>query len=433
MKHESRLTRPVAGFKKLAFAPRVMKVLDTMEALPDMHPASFDEARTAMLAAREAIGGDLMADEKLRALIEHNPDVFQMLTGAGIPEGKTAFFVMIPLNDQGAFSIVDGSFRGIDPDLSCVTRPGEQPAAVYASLILTPGAFGPAVPAMAIHFSKLAPEGCAMFLRAVTEHSQRLFPALGFIKAGDIYPGAPEDLLVVLPEAEVSPRRIDEKRVPAMPPVPEMRAAPAPAPAPKPQKTITVRVARTMEDMLKVFSIRSATYMSEQVCPYDEEFDGNDFCAMHLIGEIDGEPAGCLRMRFFGEFVKIERLAVRREFRNTKLAFKLAREGVDMARRKGFRQLYGHSRKDLTRFWACFGFRVMEDKPGFDFSGVDYVEIRADLEPHDNPITIGLDPMVMIRPEGSWDQPGPLDRSRDRVLEPEVAERMRTVGGARAR
>jgi len=72
--------------------------------------------------------------------------------------------------------------------------------------------------------------------------------------------------------------------------------------------------------------------MGEQACPYDEEFDGNDFCAMHLIGSIGDEPAGCMRIRFFADFAKLERLAVRREFRGTPLVFEIARAAKELCR-----------------------------------------------------------------------------------------------------
>ncbi len=55
--------------------------------------------------------------------------------------------------------------------------------------------------------------------------------------------------------------------------------------------------------------------------PYEEEFDGNDFSSTHLLGYVGDEPAGCLRIRYFASFAKIERLAVRHEFRHTRLAF----------------------------------------------------------------------------------------------------------------
>src|ERR1700739_1083626 len=92
-------------------------------------------------------------------------------------------------------------------------------------------------------------------------------------------------------------------------------------------RAITIRIARDPSDLMLVTAIRSAVYMAEQDCPYDEEFDGNDFAATHLIGYVGSEPAGCLRIRHFADFAKIERLAVRHEFRSTRLAFKLVRGG----------------------------------------------------------------------------------------------------------
>jgi hypothetical protein len=58
---------------------------------------------------------------------------------------------------------------------------------------------------------------------------------------------------------------------------------------------VIVRVARTMDDMQRISVVRALVYMSEQDCPYDEEFDGNDLAgATHLLAEAGGEPlAAC--------------------------------------------------------------------------------------------------------------------------------------------
>ena len=172
---------------------------------------------------------------------------------------------------------------------------------------------------------------------------------------------------------------------------------------------MSTRVARTIDDMMKVFTVRAATYMHEQQCPYDEEFDGNDFCAAHLIGEIGGEPAGCIRVRFFAGFVKLERLAVRPEFRNSSLAFRLVRAAIDYARAKGFAHVYGHARADLVPFWSRFGFRVLPNRAHFWFSGIEYVEMGGPIAVGQHPIGLDRSPYELIRPEGEWDRPGPLD------------------------
>ena len=48
------------------------------------------------------------------------------------------------------------------------------------------------------------------------------------------------------------------------------------------------------------------------------------------------------------------------------------------------------------------------------FSDHDYVEIVAELAPHAAAITLQSDPYLIIRPEGSWDAPGILERSAAR-------------------
>jgi predicted GNAT family N-acyltransferase len=178
---------------------------------------------------------------------------------------------------------------------------------------------------------------------------------------------------------------------------------------------IGVTVARTMEDLGRVIAIRSAVYIGEQECPYEEEFDGNDLAATHLLAYSGDEPAGCLRVRFFAGFAKIERLAIRKEFRKSRAAFLLVRAGLRLCQMKGYRRAYGHSQTRLVNFWGRFGFRTFEGAKSFVFSDFEYVELAAEIEPDPQAVAIGGDPYVIIRPEGQWDRPGILERSASRA------------------
>ena len=177
-----------------------------------------------------------------------------------------------------------------------------------------------------------------------------------------------------------------------------------------------VRVARSMDDLLMVYSIRSAVYIAEQDCPFAEEFDGNDHCATHFIAFSAGEPAGCLRVRFFADFVKFERLAVRKPFRRSTVAFELVRCAVEFVRRKGFRRIYGHAREGLESFWAHFGAKPIPGREEFMFSDHRYTEMLAEYEPLSDEITLAEDPMKILRPEGDWDREGILEFSRTRAV-----------------
>ncbi|MFA6116148.1 MAG: GNAT family N-acetyltransferase [Sphingomonas sp.] len=393
------------SFGRLRFSEKVEHTLARASSAPVSRIATDAEIVSVLdEASRLFPVASLSAVRRMR---KRNAGVVRMIEGLGA-RNESAMLAYLPLSAEGAKLLVGGRFDGKNPKPEWIVAENDIPTAIYIWMAWTPGTLARSLPAMAQIFSSLTPDGCPLFSRASTEHSMRIHTNMGFQQAAQIYPGAPEWLLVVLPEGEMAPVR---KAMAVRPPAPK----------------IEVRPVRSFEDMAMIFAVRSSTYISEQFCLYSEEFDGNDFCATHLIGFIDGDPAGCIRMRYFGDFVKVERLAVRREYRRSRLAFKLVREALALARLKGFKRFYGHARLDLVPFWAMFGFREMAERPLFKFADVEYREMELDGEADENPIGIGDDPMVTIRPEGAWDEPGPLELSNLRPSRAAFFSDMKTV------
>lgn len=406
MLHEPVITE--AAYTSIALSQKARRVTErASRASATVRAANVEEMRQVMGEARKTL--EIASDAAIASVMAVNPGIIQLIEFADRPD-KIAFIAQIPLTEAGAFAVTNGSFNGAWPESGHVQPPGGKPAAIYVWLIYTPGVLGRAMGAIETILDAVAPEGCALFTKAVTKHTSRLFPEMGFVPARSIYPNAAEELLVVLPEAKA-------------PPVIE--------PEPLPRRVSTVRIARTMEDLARVFSVRGATYIAEQRCPYEEEFDGNDLCATQLLGEIDGEPVGCLRIRYFAGFAKIERLAVRAEYRNSRLAFEIVRYGIEHCRLKGYTKIYGHSRSDLVRFWRTFGFREIKGSAPFLFSDVEYREILLETESSNAAVKIGDDPMMLIRPEGAWRERGPLDRSLDRRVSVPLATPRQRASAAR--
>ncbi|WP_293880706.1 GNAT family N-acetyltransferase [Sphingomonas sp.] len=323
--------------------------------------------------------------ETIERVLRHNPETIRVMVGD--EPRSTELLAYLPLTVKGLNALTNNRLDRADPDLDHLTQAGERPVALYLWCVHAPRNFVSVIGAMTAHFSQIAPDGVPLFASAANAHAARVFKRLGFKPGIDLFPRIAPDILVVLPQAVGDGASIEPG-------------------------AMATRVGRNMDDVMRVFAIRAATYMSEQSCPYEEEFDGNDFCAAHIIGEIDGEPAGCIRIRFFADFVKFERLAVRPEFRNSSMAFRLVRAAIEYARRKGFHTVYGHARADLIGFWQRFGFQALADRPTFAFSGVPYVEMAGTI-PHTNrALHIGDPPLQLIRPEGLWDSPGPLDGGR---------------------
>src|ERR1700750_528257 len=141
----------------------------------------------------------------------------------------------------------------------------------------------------------------------------------------------------------------------------QMDAARTMSAANGPSRAVSVRIARDPNDLMLGTAIRSAVYLAEQDCPIEEEVDGNDLVAAHFVGFVGKEHAGCLRVRFFGEFAKVERLAVRHQYRRTRVSFKLVQASVEYVKRKGFRKIYGQAQGRLGGFWARFWAQPLGD------------------------------------------------------------------------
>lgn len=176
---------------------------------------------------------------------------------------------------------------------------------------------------------------------------------------------------------------------------------------------VRYKIVSNADERMQAYAIRAIVYMAEQNCPWEEEFDGNDDAATQILGLRDGEPIATARIRWFADFAKLERLAIRQPHRRKGCGHELLDYLLALCREKGFRRAYLHAQSHLERFYVGHGFSRV-GRP-FSFSDHDYVEMAADLEPDPSAITIADGPMVINRPEGRWLQPGVLEHSLRRI------------------
>jgi predicted GNAT family N-acyltransferase len=357
-----------------------------------------------MIRARLAIPG-LAATADVLRILRYNPDCMYAVTrnskfNQNEPWGE-GFIAILPLNALGLQLLALNALNTGNPDTKFLAKQDERPAGIYMWGVFAPG---PLAAGMALFMEKVSTSqyaGVDLYSLPNTDVGKKFNEVLGF-RQGATVKNIEAPHLWVFPRAPQKPLYDSYSPDAAV-------------------GEIGVTLARNFEDLLRVAAIRSAVYIGEQECPYEEEFDGNDLASTHLLGYVGQEPAGCLRIRYFADFAKIERLAIRSEFRKTRTAFQLVRAGFALCQKKGYTKIYGHSQKRLVNFWSRFGFRVMEGGQSFVFSDFDYVEIVADVPRDPGAVTIGAPPYVIIRPEGRWDVPGILEQSSARpVTRPSV-------------
>lgn len=176
-----------------------------------------------------------------------------------------------------------------------------------------------------------------------------------------------------------------------------------------------IEMVRTLDAFQKVVAVRSMVYMAEQDCPYEEEFDGNDLCASHVIAYSKGQPIATLRLRWFAGFGKIERVSILPAFRGSGVVKVMLAASLEIASRKGYRRMLAQIQARLWPLWSkTLNCRLMDDHPNFYFSDYEYCEMEISVSAHPDAIRLNSDPMTIIRPEGDWDTPGILEQSAQR-------------------
>ncbi|HEY4944342.1 MAG TPA: GNAT family N-acetyltransferase [Rhizomicrobium sp.] len=350
------------------------------------------ELESIYALSKEQLKADMAPISAARAVLEHNSDaIWGVHEMKGSCETLAGFLSFLLLNEEGAALLERGKLDVLHPDVTYLVPTGERPKIVYVWLIVARGLAGVAVP-LTTHAMGPLYAGLPLYGTAATESGARGFRNFGFRPVhkdrGDV-----GNLFV-----------LDRSLSPTSEPIQDAAVA----------SGLKVVVAHTSLEVEHARAIRAAVFMAEQNCPFAEEFDGNDHTATHLVGYMEGEPAATLRLRYFGTFVKIERLAVLKRFRGHSVADEIVNAALEFCGRKGFRKGYGHPQLRLLSFWEQYGFRRIESVAPFVFSDHEYVAVEGDLQVYPTAIAIDSDPYLIVRPEGLWDDPGILERSAER-------------------
>lgn len=356
--------------------------------------------------------GDLpsiAANDVVRRVVYDNPDCFWAIRrkSGDDPVEPRGFAAFLMLSREGIDALIRGALDATNPPAHYLVGQNQRPAAIYVWLVHAKGTLTPALGLVMEKLKTPLYRGVDLIARAVTQEGRQFNDSLGFQLGlwwdGQYYPKIHHYRREGLRATEGGPILIN------------LRAPFDDYAGDESADRVTAKVVHSFDELARAMAIRSAVYIGEQSCPYDEEFDGNDYSGTHILAYCGREPAGSLRIRYFAEFAKFERVAVRAEFRKRGVGSKLVAAATELCRIKGYRQLYAHARKELTPFWTRMGFRIPGDAATFRFSDFEYVEIAKEMPSLTQVLSRATDPYILIRPEGQWDRPGILEQSASRV------------------
>jgi len=127
---------------------------------------------------------------------------------------------------------------------------------------------------------------------------------------------------------------------------------------------VAIKLAGRMEETLQAFAVRAACFIGELDRSFSEEFDGQDFSAVHLLAYLGEEPIGTVRIRWFESFAMPDRLAVMQRFRGHEVGRFLLERACALADSRGSKMLYMRVTPEQSGYFEKQGWLRLDEKPG---------------------------------------------------------------------
>jgi len=132
------------------------------------------------------------------------------------------------------------------------------------------------------------------------------------------------------------------------------------------------------EPLARALSLREQVFCVEQGVAREEELDGRDGEADHLVAlSGEGEVLGTLRLLLDGDSAKVGRVAVARAVRRRGIAARMLALALDRARRRGAARARLAAQTDAVALYQGAGFAIRSGV--FVEAGIEHVWMERDL------------------------------------------------------
>jgi predicted GNAT family N-acyltransferase len=141
--------------------------------------------------------------------------------------------------------------------------------------------------------------------------------------------------------------------------------------------TLRVRPAADGSDRAEALALRRRVFCEEQGVAADQEVDGLDAVALHLVAVQDDAVLGTCRLLSLGTRCQLSRMAVDPNARRRGVGGALLREAEVQAREAGARTIALHAQTHAERLYAAHGY--VARGPRFMEAGIEHVAMEKAL------------------------------------------------------
>lgn len=120
---------------------------------------------------------------------------------------------------------------------------------------------------------------------------------------------------------------------------------------------IQVKTIESLNEFVEAIRIRVDVFIKEQKCPPGWEPDQLDKSSKHFIALLNGEIVATARLGESQDLItKLERMAVKKEYRGKGVGKALLLHIIKFARQNGFKKIYAQAQVQAEPFYRKNGF-----------------------------------------------------------------------------
>jgi predicted GNAT family N-acyltransferase len=142
--------------------------------------------------------------------------------------------------------------------------------------------------------------------------------------------------------------------------------------------SIEVRRARDPGEVAAAIEVRRVVFCEEQGVPIDDELDGRDDEALHLVAvDDDGRVIGTCRLLFRGRTCQLSRMAIEQDARGSGLGNALLELADAEAEMAGSARIALHAQMHAHSLYTRHGYEPRG--PRFEEAGIEHVAMEKSL------------------------------------------------------
>ncbi|MGM8364366.1 GNAT family N-acetyltransferase [Virgibacillus sp. W0181] len=141
---------------------------------------------------------------------------------------------------------------------------------------------------------------------------------------------------------------------------------------------MNIKVVETPGEKEDALYVRTTVFVHEQQVPPELEVDENEQYSVHFVGYENNEPIAAARLRFIGEYGKLERISVLKEHRGKAYGKKMIQKMEEVIADRGYKKSKLNSQTHAENFYKHLGYETVSE--AFIDAGIPHITMIKSLD-----------------------------------------------------